>query len=263
MKIAIYQVDAFTRAVFGGNPAAVCPLESWLDESTMQRIAAENNLSETAFLVRCADGFEIRWFTPTAEVVLCGHGTLASGLVALRHLVPAQSSVRFFSKSGELSVARDGDDGRLRMRLPRYPVRPTTAPPGLEHALGATPREVHASKGKLLCIFDTAEAVAALTPDFTALARLEDCVAVTAPGGAFGCDFVSRYFAPNHGIPEDPVTGSAHCALVPFWAGRLGRPSMYAKQISKRGGELWCTLGDADVTFSGYAVQFLRGEIEI
>lgn len=261
MKLTLYQVDAFSKTVFGGNPAAVCPLESWLYDATLQQIAAENNLSETAFFAPRDGEFEIRWFTPVEEVPLCGHATLASGWVVLHALEPGRPSVRFASKSGELAVHRDGD--RLAMKLPRLDPLPAIAPATLAPALGARPREVLATEHKLLCVFERADEVADLAPDMAALARLDRSVCVTAPGGAFGCDFVSRFFAPRSGIPEDPVTGSAHCLLTPYWANKLKRDSLFAKQISKRGGEIWCQLGERDVTLAGYVAPYLVGEIEV
>jgi len=261
MKIPIYQVDAFSKTVFGGNPAAVCPLDSWLYDATLQHIAAENNLSETAFLVPRAGEYEIRWFTPVVEVPLCGHATLASGWVVLNALDPKRPAVRFFGKSGELVVARDGD--KLAMKLPRYDPLPAIAPASLVPALGEKPREILATEHKLLCVYDGAESIVDMRPDMTALARLDRSVCVTAPGGAFGCDFVSRFFAPASGIPEDPVTGSAHCLLTPYWAKQLKRDSLFAKQISKRGGEIWCLLGDRDVTLTGHVAPYLVGEIEV
>ena len=262
MKIPLYQVDAFTRSVFGGNPAAVCPLESWIYDATMQRIAAENNLSETAFLVPRDGEFEIRWFTPLREVELCGHATLASGHVVLTHLDPGRDAVRFASKSGELTVTRQGD--RLALALPRQDPAPVAASPSLLRALGATPRAVLAAGSKYLCVFDDAAAVERLAPDLAALTALDRYgVIVTAPGASFECDFVSRFFAPAAGVAEDPVTGSAHCLLVPYWAGQLKRTSLFAKQISTRGGELWCTLGEREVTMAGYVAPYLVGEIDV
>jgi PhzF family phenazine biosynthesis protein len=263
MKIPLYQVDAFSRTVFGGNPAAVCPLESWIYDSTMQKIAAENALSETAFIVPRADEWEIRWFTPVQEVELCGHATLASGYIVLTDLRPQRQQVRFASKSGELSVAREGD--RLAMALPRRDPAPVAAEPLLTRALGGTPpREILAHGAKYLCVYDSAATVAALAPDMAALALLERYgVIVTAPGAEYECDFVSRFFAPKAGVAEDPVTGSAHCLLTPYWARALGRSSLYAKQISARGGELWCALGEREVTLAGYVAPYLVGEIDV
>ncbi|MGZ3428120.1 MAG: PhzF family phenazine biosynthesis protein, partial [Polyangia bacterium] len=216
MKLALYQVDAFSRTVFGGNPAAVCPLDSWLYDPLMQKIAAENALSETAFLVPRDDEWEIRWFTPVQEVELCGHATLASGWVVFTHLSPKRQIVRFASKSGELSVSRDGD--RLAMALPRWDPEPVAAPPSLVQALGGPPpRQVLAHGSKYCCVYDSAATVAALHPDMAALAAPNEegryGVIVTAPGAEYECDFVSRFFAPAAGVPEDPVTGSAHCLL--------------------------------------------------
>jgi len=263
MKIPLYQVDAFSRTVFGGNPAAVCPLESWIYDATMQKIAAENALSETAFLVPRGDEWEIRWFTPVQEVELCGHATLGSGYVVLTYLAPKREVVRFSSKSGVLSVARDGD--RLAMALPRWEPKPIDAPPALVRALGGKPpREVLGHGSKYMCVYDSASEVAALAPDFALMRTLDryGCV-VTAPGAERECDFVSRFFAPAAGVDEDPVTGSAHCLLVPYWARALGRSSLYAKQISPRGGELWCTLGGGEVTLAGYVAPYLVGEVDV
>ncbi|HEX6836126.1 MAG TPA: PhzF family phenazine biosynthesis protein [Polyangia bacterium] len=264
MKIPLYQVDAFSRTAFGGNPAAVCPLESWIYDATMQKIAAENALSETAFLVPRGDEWEIRWFTPVQEVELCGHATLGSGYVVLTHLAPKREVVRFASKSGELSVARDGD--RLSMALPRWePVPVAAAQTQLVRALGGKPpREILAHGGKYMCVYDSAEDVAAIAPDFALMRTLDRYgVVVTAPGAERECDFVSRFFAPAAGVPEDPVTGSAHCLLVPYWARALGRSSLYGKQISPRGGELWCTLAADHVTLAGYVAPYLVGEIDV
>jgi PhzF family phenazine biosynthesis protein len=263
MKIPIYQVDAFSRVAFGGNPAAVCPLDSWLYDVMMQKIAAENALSETAFIVPRGGEWEIRWFTPVQEVELCGHATLASGYVALTHLQPKREIVRFSSKSGELSVARDGD--RLSMALPRYEPTPVEAPPpALARALGKAPVATLGHGSKYLCVYDSASDVAELTPDMPMLRALDRYgVIVTAPGAERECDFVSRFFAPAAGVDEDPVTGSAHCLLAPFWARELGRATLYAKQISRRGGELWCSLAGETVTLAGYVAPYLVGEIDV
>jgi PhzF family phenazine biosynthesis protein len=262
MKIPIYQVDAFAGARFAGNPAAVCPLESWIYDPTLHDIAAENNAPATAFIVPRGAGFEIRWFTPAIELPLCGHGTLAAGFVALHHLVPERDEVRFASPSGELRVARDGE--RLALELPRYDAKPIAARPELAAALGAIPAALYATDRNLLAVFDDAAAVDELAPDGARLAALDPRgVIVTAPGGAFGCDFVSRFFAASHGGAEDPVTGSAHCVLAPYWATRLKRDSLFAKQISKRGGEIWCELGPRSVTLKGKVAPYLVGEIDV
>jgi PhzF family phenazine biosynthesis protein len=264
MKLPLYQVDAFSRSAFAGNPAAVCPLDSWIYDATLQSIAAENNLSETAFFVPRDGEYHLRWFTPTVEVRLCGHATLASAWVVLHHLDPRRQAVSFFTQSGELRVARDGD--RLVMSLPRRDPTIIAPPPALLAALGAPPRTVMASRAgeNYLCIYDRGEEVARLQPDFAALAAVDDFgVCVTAPGDGFDCDFVSRYFAPRHGIAEDPVTGSAHCVSTPYWAERLGKPTLFARQISRRGGELWCRLEPGAVVVSGYVAPYFVGEIDV
>jgi PhzF family phenazine biosynthesis protein len=262
LTLPLYQVDAFSRTVFGGNPAAVVPLESWIYDATMQRIAAENNLSETAFLVPRGDEWEIRWFTPVQEVELCGHATLASGHVVMTHLQPRREIVRFQSKSGELSVARDGD--RLAMELPRWMPEPVPAQPALAQVLGRAPVETLAYGSKYLCVYDSASDVAALAPDFALMRTLDRYgVCVTAPGAERECDFVSRFFAPGAGVDEDPVTGSTHCLLVPYWGKALGRTSLFAKQISPRGGELWCTLAKDHVTLAGHVASYLVGAITV
>lgn len=260
MRIPLYQVDAFTDHVFGGNPAAVCPLERWLPDHLLRAIAAENNLSETAFLVRAGEGFAIRWFTPAVEVDLCGHATLASAHVVFRHLAPARSEIVFTSMSGPLRVRR-ADDGLLSMRFPRRAPVPAAAPPGLAEALGATPLEVLRSRDYVVVLASEAE-VRALAPDLERVRRIEGTgLSVTAPGDA--CDFVSRYFAPQVGIGEDPVTGSAHSTLVPYWSARLGKRSLRAIQVSARQGHLACEDGDDHVMIAGRAVQYLEGAIDV
>jgi predicted PhzF superfamily epimerase YddE/YHI9 len=261
MRLPIFQVDAFTDRLFRGNPAAVCPLERWLPDATLQAIAAENNLAETAFFVRDGGDYALRWFTPTVEVDLCGHATLAAAFVIFRSLEPAAAAVRFrTSKAGSLVVRRDGE--RLVLDFPARPAAPTAAPPGLVAALGAAPSELLCARDHL-AVFDRATDVAALAPDFGALAKV-DCwaVIVTAPG-TDGVDFVSRFFAPAQGVPEDPVTGSAHCTLVPYWAQRLGKNRLEARQISPRGGALSCTHAGDRVSLAGYAVLYLEGQIAV
>jgi PhzF family phenazine biosynthesis protein len=262
MRIPLYQVDAFTSRLFCGNPAAVCPLTEWLPDAVMQAIAAENNLAETAFFARYGDRYLLRWFTPTVEVELCGHATLASGYVVTHIIDPARRSVRFDTlKAGPLEVTRDGD--LLAMDFPAWPPEPRTADPRILTALGRPPAESFVAHGRTLAVYDTAEDVAALRPDFAAMRRVPggDAIA-TAPGGD-GVDFVSRYFAPNHGIDEDPVTGSAHCVLTPYWAARLGKEQLSGRQISARGGELVCTLRGDRVTLAGRAVLYLEGTITV
>jgi PhzF family phenazine biosynthesis protein len=261
MRLPLYQVDAFTDRLFGGNPAAVVPLEAWLPDATLQAIATENNLSETAFFVREGGDYGLRWFTPMVEVDLCGHATLASAYVILNRLEPGRDSVAFQTRrAGRLTVTRQGQ--ALAMDFPARAPRPTTAPPALAAALGAPPVAVLAA-GASLAVYERQEDVAALAPDFSALRRL-DCSAViaTAPG-ANGVDFVSRFFAPAMGIDEDPVTGSAHCTLIPYWAARLRKTALKARQISKRGGDLLCTLAGERVIIAGQAVLYLEGMMAV
>lgn len=259
MKLDLWQVDAFTSTPLTGNPAAVVPLNAWLPDERLLAIAAENNLSETAFLVREREGWRIRWFTPAIEVDLCGHATLASAHVLLNHLEPELDSVSFASRSGTLTVTRQGR--RLAMDLPTRPNRRVDTPPLLIEALGAEPLETWLGV-EMMAVFEREEQVVGLAPDFGKVARIEAFgVIATAPGTR--SDFVSRYFAPQAGINEDPVTGAAHCQLTPYWARRLGRPSLHAFQVSKRGGELWCEDRGDRVTVAGEAADYLRGKLEI
>lgn len=264
MKLRVWFVDAFARGVFRGNPAAVVPLQSWLADSLMQSIAAENNLSETAFFVPRADGDQdLRWFTPACEVPLCGHATLASAFIVFSELDVTRTSVRFHTASGVLEV-RKGAADLLEMDFPRR-MPSTCAPPAdLLAGLRATPLEVLATDNdtNFYAVFDSEQAVRAIAPDFAALTRLHPHgVAVTAPGEE--ADFVSRYFVPSYGIPEDPVTGSTHCALVPFWAQRLGKTRLRARQVSRRGGDLDCEDRTGRVSIAGRAVKYLDGTIAI
>lgn len=258
MKLEIFQVDAFTNKPFGGNPAAVVPLESWLADDVMQNIAAENNLSETAFFVRNGDFFDIRWFTPTFEIDLCGHATLASAHVIFSDLGLAEDKIKFCShKSGELGVNKV--DGLYVLDFPSRPPFTTDLPDGLIEAIGKTPKEVWRSRDYFL-VYENEQEIRDIQPNFSKLAEIPThAVIVTAPGT--DSDFVSRFFAPEAGINEDPVTGSAHCNLIPFWAGRLGKNEMFARQVSKRGGELFCELAGDRVKIGGNAVTFLKGEI--
>ncbi|MGI9247545.1 MAG: PhzF family phenazine biosynthesis protein [Woeseiaceae bacterium] len=258
--IPIYQVDAFTLGPFSGNPAAVCPLDAWLDDETMQSIAAENNLAETAFLVAREGGYDLRWFTPAIEVDLCGHATLAAGYVVLNHLQPDLDSVSFDTISGTLIVTRDDD--RLSMDFPARAPTPATVSEALCDALGEAPSEVHLSRD-ILAVYDDEASIRRLSPDQANLLALDAGlgVIVTAKGDAV--DFVSRFFVPKAGIAEDPVTGSAHCTLVPFWAERLGRSQLVAHQVSPRGGELHCEYRDDRVIMSGQCTLFLTGSIHL
>jgi PhzF family phenazine biosynthesis protein len=262
VRLPIYQVDAFADKLFGGNPAAICPLPHWLPDATMQAIAAENNLAETAFFVREGGDYGLRWFTPTVEVDLCGHATLASAHIVFRFLEPKRDSVNFQTlKAGTLTVTRHAD--LLVMDFPARPPDPAEAPPGLLAALGGNPREVHKARDDLV-VYGSAAEVSALTPDFAALAKVPDCWAavVTAPGDN-GVDFVSRFFAPAQGINEDPATGSSHCTLVPYWAKRLGKAELNARQLSRRGGALQCELRGDRVSIGGRAVLYLEGLITV
>jgi len=254
----MFQVDAFADRVFTGNPAAVCPLDAWLSDDVMQGIAAENNLAETAFFVPEDGGFRLRWFTPATEVDLCGHATLASAYVLFNHLAPGATSVRFNTRSGELIVTRE-DDGLLAMDFPSRPPRHCDVHADLLPALGRNPESVLAARDYLV-VYPTEQEVREIDPDMKLLSGLDRfAVIITAPGR--DCDFVSRFFAPAQGVPEDPVTGSAHCTLTPYWAERLCRDKLHARQVSRRGGELWCELRGNRVRMAGRAVEFLRGEI--
>lgn len=259
MRIPLHQIDAFTREPFKGNPAAVCVLDAWLPDATMQAIASENNLAETAFLVEEPSGWRIRWFTPGCEIDLCGHATLATAFLLFTELRPGLDSVTFQSMSGPLGVTREGD--RLVLDFPSRPPRKVAAVPGLSEGLRAAPREVGVSRD-ILAVFGSEADIRALDPDFTKLAALDTVgIIATAPASTPGVDFVSRFFAPSVdvGVPEDPVTGSAHCTLIPFWAERLGKSAMKALQVSKRGGELRCELRGDRVRIGGHAVKVIEG----
>jgi PhzF family phenazine biosynthesis protein len=261
MDLPFYWIDAFTDRIFGGNPAAVIPLESWLEEPLLQRIAWENGLSETAYFVRTgAARAQLRWFTPTVEVDLCGHATLAAAHVLFSELGQTESPFVFDTKSGALSVARRG--ALIELDFPARPAQPAKPTPELLRGLGREPDGVLKSQLTWLCIFGSADDVARLAPDTEILAGASPGrVIVSAPGG--DCDFVSRFFAPDAGIPEDPVTGSSHCTLVPYWAARLGKVNLHARQVSKRGGELWCELDGERVRIAGRAVRYIKGRIAV
>jgi PhzF family phenazine biosynthesis protein len=261
MRIPIYQVDAFTSELFAGNPAAVCILPEWLDDARLQAIAAENNLSETAFLLKCGEGFKIRWFTPITEVSLCGHATLASALVVFNCLEWPEDIVRFQSlSSGVLPVTRSND--LLEMDFPARPPSRERVPPRLADALNHSPVEVLGTATDLLVVLEDEPSVRELRPDFPLLMQVERRDIIVSAAGE-ECDFVSRFFAPHLGIQEDPVTGSAHCVLVPYWAKRLGRKQLHARQASKRGGELFCADRGDRVIIGGKAVLYLEGTITI
>lgn len=259
MPIPVWQVDAFTNRRFAGNPAAVVSLEQWLPDEQLLQIAAENNLSETAFVRRERGQWHIRWFTPKVEVSLCGHATLASAHVIFSHLQPSSAAVSFQSKSGVLTVTRT--DGKLVLDFPAYASEKIETPELLVRALGAKPVETWLGK-KMMALFDTEAEVALLTPDFSQLVKL-DCQGVIATATGTTSDIASRYFAPQFGIDEDPVTGAAHCQLTPFWCRRLGKETLHARQISDRGGEMWCTFRGDRVALAGQAIEYLRGTIEV
>jgi PhzF family phenazine biosynthesis protein len=259
MQLRQFQVNAFTDQCFSGNPAAVVPLERWLDAGLLQAIAHENNLSETAFFVPEADGFALRWFTPTQEVDLCGHATLAAAHVLLECLGHSGEALQFSTRSGCLTVRRQGE--RLQLDLPMCVPLPCAVPAGLADALGQVPLEV-LSGHDYIVVLESADVVQALRPSMALLMSLDlDGVIVTAPGS--DCDFVSRYFVPKQGIPEDPVTGSAHCQLAPFWGGRLGKQRLNARQLSQRGGQMACELAGDRVLLSGSAVLFMDGTMHL
>ena len=257
MKLPIFQIDAFADVLFQGNPAAVCPLDSWLPDKVLQSIAEENNLAETAFYVRKNDHYDLRWFTPTKEVDLCGHATLAAAHVLFG--LNGFNKITFQTRSGTLHVLRE--DNLLTLDFPAQVGVPCEIPTGMVEALGRKPHACYRAMD-YLAVFDNEEEVVAMTPDFRRLTVLDlRGVIVTAPGRTV--DFVSRFFAPNYGIDEDPVTGSAHCALAPYWAKRLGKPTMNARQLSKRTGTLRCRVEGERVFISGRTVAYLEGTIQI
>lgn len=289
MKLPYYEVSAFTTNPFGGNPAGVCLLEAWLPDAVLLGIAANNNLAETAFVVPRAvvsadqnpsprpsprlggerqvetsgsthsNDFELRWFTPTVEMDLCGHATLAAASVLFNECGFTGNEVRFHSRSGVLSVARD--DGLLALDFPSRPPTPSPLSEALIRGLGVAPKEVFKARDYLAFFSNEAE-VRALQPDFAVLKTL-DCLGIIATAPGIDCDFVTRFFAPGAGVDEDPVTGSAHCTLIPFWAQRLGKTKLFARQVSARGGELFCELAGDRVRIGGRAVHYLRGEIQV
>lgn len=260
MTIPYYEVLAFTDRLFTGNPAGICILEEWLPDELLQKIAAENNLAETAFFIDRGNVYDIRWMTPTVEMDLCGHATVGSAHVIFEHLGRASDSVTFQSPSaGELRV--DRRENRLVLDFPSRPAEPCEVPARLAEGLRAQPRQVF--KGRdYLAVFEREADVKALAPDLDIVAGLEaNGVVVTAPGD--DCDFVSRYFAPRVGVPEDPVTGSVHCALIPYWSKRLGKTKLHARQLSARGGELFCEDRGDRVGIGGTAVTYVEGKLTL
>ena len=262
-RFRLYQIDAFTSERFAGNPAAVVPLEEWLDDATLQAVAAENNLSETAFFIPDGDGYELRWFTPQLEVNLCGHATLATAFVLFEELDPGRTEARFESRSGELRVRRSGD--HLVMDFPKWVLRSAEdIPAALIEGLGCEPQAVLMTdtRDNYFAVYERESEVRAIEPDFARLATLHPAgVAITAPGDRSDC--ASRYFAPSWGIPEDPATGSVHCGLAPYWGERLGKQEIFARQVSERGAELHCEIHEDRVLIGGHATKYLEGWIEI
>jgi PhzF family phenazine biosynthesis protein len=260
MQISLYQIDAFTNKRFHGNPAAVCPLESWLEDYSLQAIASENNLSETAFFVEKKEGhYELRWFTPQIEVDLCGHATLATAFVIFNFINPSLNTLDFSTRSGLLCVEKN--ETLLTMDFPVRPALPCSPPEDLLQGLGKIPIEIFLARD-YLAVYDSEDTIRSLQPDMNLLSRLDSLgIIVTAPGKE--TDFVSRFFAPKVGIPEDPVTGSAHCTLVPYWAKRLCKNDLHAFQLSHRGGEIFCKLQGNRVKISGEAVLYMKGLIDI
>ncbi|MEO8574693.1 MAG: PhzF family phenazine biosynthesis protein [Pyrinomonadaceae bacterium] len=261
MKLEIFQVDAFTSRPFGGNPAAVVPLTEWLPDETMRDIAAENNLAETAFFVKKGERYEIRWFTPKVEINLCGHATLASAHVIFDELKLEPSIIRFHSyRSGELSVEKK--DEMLVLDFPAYPITEIETRPELADVEVQPLKSWETQGNMLMMLLRNQEEVRSLTPDMEQIARLPyDEIIITAKGE--DCDFASRMFAPRIGIPEDPVTGAIHCSLIPYWAKELGKDKLFARQVSARGGELFCEFAGDRVKIGGHAVLFMKGEIYV
>ncbi len=259
MKLDIYQIDAFATRPFTGNPAAVVPLDAWLPDEVMLNIAMENNLAETAYFVANGSGYDLRWFTPTIEMDLCGHATLASAFLLFEMLGAREDILRFQTRSGELTVEKTSE--RYVLDFPSRPGVEADAPAGLIESIGLEPKKVYKSRDYML-VYESEQDVLAIDPDFNSLMRTDArTVIVTAPGDS--SDFVSRFFAPEVGVPEDPVTGSAHCTLIPYWAKRLGKTELFARQVSRRGGELFCEHRDDRVKIGGTAVLYLKGEIYV
>lgn len=261
MNIPIYQVDAFTNVVFSGNPAAVCLLESWIADELMLKIAAENNLPETAFIVKGNGQYQIRWFSPKVEIDLCGHATLASAYVLFAMNIVNSNKVTFQSQSGPLTVTQE-QNGLLAMTFPSRKATPCAKPELLEKALGTEVLATYASRD-ILVVLENEKQIKNLAPDFHLLAQLSDFFAVIVTSQGIKTDFVSRFFAPKAGINEDPVTGSSHCTLIPYWAEKLNKNKLYALQLSSRGGELFCENKGDHVIISGNAALYLSGEIQL
>ncbi len=259
MKLSIYQIDAFAKKTFEGNPAAICPLQEWLADDILLSIAEENNLSETAFFIATKEGFHIRWFTPLTEVDLCGHATLAAAFVIFNYLDYRQDTISFESKSGTLMVSRN--ETLLVMDFPSQPPTPCSLPIEIERALKIKPVECLKSEDYII-VLENEQQVLDAKPELSLISNIDlRGIILTAKSNSY--DFVSRFFAPKYGIDEDPVTGSAYTQLTPYWAKQLDKNKLHSKQISSRGGELFCELLDNRVSIAGYAVKYLQGEIEI
>jgi PhzF family phenazine biosynthesis protein len=259
MDIRFYHIDAFADRVFAGNPAGVCFLDGWTEDSILQAIAAENSVPETAFLVQAGDHYELRWFTPKVEIDLCGHGTLASAFAVFEYVKHEASRVDFQTKSGRLTVERQGD--LLMMDFPTRRPEPCQAPAHINKIMGILPSQTLRARD-LLVVYESEDDIRRLEPDLDMVAAL-DCFGVIAAAPGKKSDFVSRFFAPGAGIPEDPVTGSAHCTLIPYWSERLGKKELHTFQLSKRGGELFCVDRGERVSIGGRAVAYLSGTIQI
>lgn len=264
MKIPIFQIDAFTDTLFGGNPAAVCPLDYWLKDEVLQDIAIENNLSETAFFIRLPNNrFHLRWFTPEIEMDLCGHATLASAFVIFEEQGYEGHEILFETHSGLLKVKREGD--HLEMDFPSRPPKPSDLPQVISNGMNIQPIEIWKARDYLL-VYDSEEDIKRIEPDVAILDQINldpGGIIVTANGSDNNVDFVSRFFTPQAAVFEDPVTGSAHCTLVPFWAERLNKSKLRALQLSKRGGKLWCQLANDRVLIQGKAIKYMEGSIEV
>jgi PhzF family phenazine biosynthesis protein len=256
----MYQVDAFSNKPFAGNPAAVCILDNWPDDQLLQNIARENNLAETAYIVPSGDDFQLRWFSPEGEMDLCGHATLASAHVIFTYINPCKTEIGFHSQSGKLTVNRQNN--LIAMTFPARPPQPTLYQEIFSKAFPEKPLEILKSRD-LLVVFAEEKTVAEFQPDFSLLKQITGCFAIIITAKGRQCDFVSRFFIPNSVIPEDPVTGSAHCTLIPYWAEKLGKTSLYARQLSARGGELFCQNFDDQVIISGHACTFFSGQIHL
>ncbi len=260
MELTLYQIDAFTKNVFSGNPAAICPLTDWLDDDIMQSIALENNLSETAFFIPDDDGYHIRWFTPVSEVDLCGHATLASAYVIFNLLEYHNNQIHFNSKSGPLYIEKQ--DSRITMDFPCQPPIPCQIPEALENAFGKTPVECLKSEDYMV-VFETEADVINYSPDMDELKKLGLRGVISTAKASGNYDFVNRFFAPKFGVPEDPVTGSSFTQLIPYWSGKLDQTTFNARQVSQRGGDIQCSLNGNRIKISGSAVKYLEGKINI